>query len=700
MKYSYFSLVASITLSCAANIFAQTPETEPVYDLPAQPVTGSASWLAVDESAQVVDVLSPDAFNQSGQSQLGNALGELPGVHASFFGAGASRPIIRAFSGERVRVLEDGQDIMDLSAASPDHAVPIDALSAERIEILRGPAALRYGSTAVGGVVNVLDPWPADLSGIQPSIEASTQYTTVDDGKIAGLKATVPLNDRAAVRATYGWQDSEDYEIPGMAESAAFHAAEEAEEHEHADEDHEEEEEEASGYVPNTWNERQDASLAGAFQLSEQARLELKLKWYEQEYGVPGHSHEHEHEGEGEEAEEEETHEEHGVHIDLDQWRLSGRFQLDNPAPFLQQLEISAAYADYQHKEIEGDEVATQFNRDGLEVRAEALTLATGPWQGQFGYHGQFDDYKLSGEEAFTPSTDEARHGIFAVESWRGEHWTFTGGLRFEDVSVDPKSDQPDYQDNNWNGSLSANYRFNQNWSASLQYSYIQRSPNRTELYAEGPHLAARQYLIGDADLDREEGDAFETALRYQSSLVDVTGTLFYQDYSDYIAELPSGEEIDGLPVYRYDTVSAVFYGGEVTARWHLRHSETQQTHLITGMDWVRAFDQSNESYLPHTPPIRLRLGLEEEWRDWHLGADYIYAFEQNDTAENEFASDAYNLLRAHVGRTVSVGAAELTLFARIDNLLDEEIRFHTSQLKDLAPYPGRNWQLGAQLRF
>ena len=363
---------ASLLMSVSSIAYAQDSLSDEII------VTGSPLVRSVDEAITGVSVLTGEELSQRLAGTIGETLKSEPGVSSTFFGAGASRPIIRGQGGDRVRVLLNGIGSIDASSASPDHAVAAEPAQAERIEVLRGASLLRYGSSGSGGIINVIDgrvPTKLPEDGVDGAVRIGA--STVDNGREAAGSLDFGAGNLVFhVDGTF--RETDDYEIPGFAESAEFRALEEAEE---GGEEEGEEEAEAFGSLENS--QTKSTSLTGGVSyVGERGFFGVAVHKFDSDYGIPG-GHE-----EGEEEEEEEGEEEEGeeqVTIDLDQTRVdvNGALEIDG---FIEKVQFFGGYADYEHTEFEAPgEVGTVFTNEGYEARLEAIQRENNGWAAAYG---------------------------------------------------------------------------------------------------------------------------------------------------------------------------------------------------------------------------------------------------------------------------------------------------------------------------
>ncbi len=679
-------------------------------------VTGSPLPRTTEDLTLGASIVEGEALARVQSTTIGEALRTEPGISSTFFGAGASRPIIRGQGGDRIRVLDNGIGTIDAAASSPDHAVAVEPAMAERIEIVRGTGLLRYGSSAAGGVVNVIDgriPSETPEDGIDGAFRVGG--STVDDGADAAGGITAKIGEVSGIdiliHASGTWREAEDYDIPGFAESALFRAMEEEEEHEEEDEDHDhEDEEEAFGTLENSFINSQ--SVAGGLSfVGSKGFLGVSIKNFEIDYGIPG-GHEHAH-GEEDHDEDEEDHddedhdheeeeEEGGVFIVLDQTRidLNGRYELGGG--LFEAVSVFAGYADYQHVEIEpSGEEGTVFTNEGWEVRAELLQAERSGWRGATGVQYRQREFVADGLEAFVPATETDQIGLFTFQEIRRGAWLFEGALRYENTQHTNSDARIEREFNGVSVSAGTNYDLTDSISLAGNVFRTERAPTIEELYSNGPHLATGQFELGDVNLDEEVATGLEAILHLHSERGFVTVSGFYTDYQDYIYEANTGaiDEHEELPIFAFTAEDATFAGFEIEAEALVGTVGPVEVTADGVFDFVDA-DLESGGNLPRIPPIGATVGLEGATNWASLRAEVEYAGEQDDTAAFELPTDSYTLVNTYLSVSPFPSAPGVTLRLAGLNLTDEDARQHTSFLKDEVPLPGRNWRLSLETRF
>lgn len=640
-------------------------------------------------------------------ASLGTSLDREPGVSTTFFGQGASRPVLRGLGAERVQVLTNGIGVIDVSAASPDHQVAADGIEAEKIEVLRGPAALAYGGQAIGGVVNVIDglivselpeeAYSGDLFGAYNSVNEGTELA----GR--GQFVTGPF----VFTLSGSQRDFDNYDIPDFAESSLLRALEEAEEEEHGDEE-EHEEEEVRDTLENSFVETQTLA-AGLSWVGESAYFGVAVRQQTADYGLPGHGHEHGHESEeGDEEGEEE--EEENPFIDQEHTRIDLRGGVSLDYGIITDVSGALSIVDYEHTEFEAPgEAGTLYETDGVEGRVEVDHEIAG-FAGAVGV--QFIDKELNaiGEEAFVSPTDSQTYGVFLFETKEWDSGAgIEAGLRFDSVELDNINfGMRDFS--LVSGSAGLHQHFDNGVFVGGQVSYTERAPSETELFAFGPHLATEQFEVGDQELDKETGWNFEGTARWRGDAGGVGLNLFVADFNDFIYLEPGTVEIDGeivdeedeLPVFLYVQQSVRFIGGEIYGTYELDGPLGAEWEFGASVDWVDGKIEGGGN-VPFFPPITFNADASAEWGAYEIGAAITVADDQNDEGAGQLPTDGYTTLdlRGEVDLSnFGFGADGTEAFIEARNVTDEEIRFATSTLKDVAPAPGQNIRVGLRVSF
>lgn len=650
-------------------------------------VTGTPLYRSVDEAITGVSVLSGDELADRLASTIGETLKSEPGVSSTFFGAGASRPILRGQGGDRVRVLNNGIGSIDASSASPDHAVASEPAQAERIEVLRGAALLRYGSSGAGGVVNVIDGRiPTVLPEGGTDVAVRLGASTVDNGREIAISTDQALGNFVLhLDGTY--KDTDDYDIPGFAESAAFRAAEEAE-----NGGDQEEEEEAFGTLENSATETKSIT-GGLSYIGERGHIGIAVQRFETDYGIPGGHHEEGEEGE-EDAEEEE---EELVTIGLEQTRvdINGRLNLDG---FIETVQFFGGYADYEHNEFEGSEIGTVFTNEGYEIRTEAIQKEQAGWKGAYGVQIREREFSAIGAEAFVPPTQTNQYGIYTFQEKEIGNLHLEGAARYERTEQENAQSGEAINFDSFSVSAGGDIHITDALRMGGTVFRTERAPTTEELFSNGPHLATEQFELGDPNLGLETATGIETAFRYREEGRFLTLNMFYTDYSDYVFGQATGGVEDGLDVFQFTAQDASFKGFEVQGGLDVATFGKFDVSVDGLVEYVRA--KTDTGNLPRIPPLSLLGGIEAESGQFTLRAELDYASEQNDIGEFETATEDYALTNLFVTWKTQVAEQPVRISGSVLNAFDEDARQHTSFLKDTVPLPGRNFRFSIGTQF
>jgi iron complex outermembrane recepter protein len=626
------------------------------------------------DTAQPVSVLAGDDLRRSVAASLGETLSQQPGVSSSYYGPVASRPIIRGLTGYRVQMLEDGLASMDASNVSDDHAVTLEPALAKQIEVLRGPAALLYGSGGAGGVVNVVSgrlPDRAPAPALQGALELRGDSALDERTGVAELGA---MDGPLAWHFDGYRRETGPVRIPGAAVSARLRAQLAAQGIDAGD---------ARGTVANSGSDSWGAG-AGATWFGEDGSLGLALGHFDTEYGLP-------------------TEETAFIRMKQDRVDLKGQLRFDGG--FFTALNVRAGLGDYTHTEFEAPGVpGTLFDNRQYEVRGTLDRIIAGGARSTFGVQYSHQDFEAIGDEAFVPPAITRTAGLFVVDERDVGAWTLQAGGRLDNQKIDPtaSSGRRAYDANALSLSAGAVWRFAEEQALALNLTRTQRHPQSTELYADGTHGALQRIEIGAEDLHKETGQTIDLALRRTGPRLNWNLGVFFNRYSDYIFIAPTGatDPAEDLPIYAYRQEDADLYGleGEIGAPLGFVTQGTLRARLFG--DALRGRVRHGGGPLPAIPPLRAGLGLDYDLDALHVGMQLVHNAAQTRTAAAELPTDSFLMLDIDLSYRVDLGRSQLLLFLRGSNLLDEEARVHASPLKDMIPLPGRSARLGVRLEF
>ena len=697
-------------------------------------VTASVLGSSVLESVTPVSVIDEYKLRKIQAETLGETLKNTPGVHSTYFGPVASSPVIRGNDGPRVKIVQNGLDVSDVSRIGPDHNVAANSTSATQVEVLRGPATLQYGSGAIGGVVNVVDNRiPSEVPvGIEGDVEAN--YATVNDGKFGRFNLTGGQNN-IAFHVDGFKRKTDNADIPGYASVTP-------------------DDDEQPGTLESSAMDTTNIT-AGLSMVDEEGYFGFSVEKLDNFYGVPGHSHAHEEEHEGETEEEHAEHAgEEGTNLDVDMTRYQAAGEWYSPFKGISSLKFGAAYTDYEHVEIEDGEVGTRFTNQGSDIRLAATHADIDAWHGVFGLQYHNSDYAAEGDEAYTPPTETESMALFLVEQKKFGSLILELGGRLErtnynadtvDFELEVAEHEEEHHDEEHeehemvfdfdeyaftSSSLSAglNWEYMPGYSVALTLSRNERAPSQQELFSAGQHLATQTFEVGlvyDMDEDGEVSENLRSVKEEVSNNIDLTFrkfsgdsgytlSFFYNQADDYIYQsatdltaLAHGHEEEaheeheeheehaeeGTPVYYFNQDDATIYG--VEAEGFVDLNVNWRVSLFG--DYIRAKIDSDN--LPRIPPLRLGSTISYEGEALSSELSVVWYDDQTKTTEYETPTDGYTLVNVSVDYRVS-DTQDWTVYIRANNLFDEEARVHTSFLKDQAPLPGRNFTLGTRFSF
>jgi iron complex outermembrane receptor protein len=633
--------------------------------------------------AQGTSILAAEELHQHATGTLGATLDATPGVSSTSYGPGASRPVIRGLGGDRIRVLDNGVGALDASNISPDHNTALEPLFATRIEVLRGPATLLYGSSAVGGVVNVIDNAipAAALSG--PPTGAIELRGLGAAHERTGVLAVGAGRGHLALQIDGLRQDSGDLAIPGVARI-----------------DTDAPPGQPAGTLPNSDISSKSGSV-GATWFTGYGRLGAAVSTYATTYGVPT---------------------DEPISIAMQQRRFDLQGEATSDSGFFRGVRARFGFGDYTHSEIaDRTTVNTTFYNQAWEGRLELPYSLPANLSGTLGFQAARSDFSAVGEEVVTPPSITASQALFALQEWKSETWTVQAGGRLERQSlelgaVDPalpavagyaaRSGEKNVR-TGASGSLGTVYHPARDWALSLNLAYTERLPTAQERFSNGPHGGTGAYEVGTTGLGRERSTGLDLSLRRRAGFVTGSLTGFVNRFRNYIYEqelgagaIPVANNPENLTVYQFVAKDALFYGGEAELTFHLLERNDHSLHLGLTSDYVHAEQTTDDVPLPRMPPLRFGAELRYQTTHWQVGLMTRIAARQDRIAAEETATAGYVLLNADLAYVLTSGRTTYEFFLRGDNLTDEEARVSTSFLKDFAPLAGRGATAGVRMTF
>ena len=701
-----FAWAALMAYALTSQAMAQ--EATPNASERLQQVTVTGNALGNAEGIQAVQVLQGEALMINSQSTLGETLALTPGVSSSYFGPNASRPIIRGMDGDRIKILNNSASSHDVSALSNDHAVPSDPLTVERIEVLRGPSAIMYGGSAVGGVVNLID----NRIPTQPmeglSGKADVGWSTVNKESRAAVMLESG-NERYGLHVDAFGRHSGDMGVPDTLACTKSGSSASAK------------------AICNSANLSRGYALGGSV-FWDKGYLGLSGTHYNSTYGTVA---------------------EDTVTIGMQSDRYALETEIRHPLRGWENMRVQFSNTNYQHTESspEGD---TVFSQDGQELRwsakHQAVASAWGQWQGVVGWQGEDSRFAANGAEAFMPSTKTRQSAIYLVEELKKPWGGFSFGLRSEAVKVNGDTFDPDKDGSTRytaattntfspiSSSLGVLYKLSSDVSLKAHLARTARAPKDYELRADGVHVATSAYEQGSVALQTEKARQMDIGMEWGQGPHTASLNYFDNRFSNYIGLNATGDVVDGDGVvdaavcsiadaetcwdkYAFSAVRAQFKGWEAMAQLRLSGS-SGLFPAIDGLalwdlklraDSVRASNLDTGEALPRIAPLRWGAALSRQsgpWR-WSLGMDKAQAPR---LASTQVATAGYTLWNTQLSYRQTLQANQAVWYLKLDNLTDQLAYPATSVLtttaadtvtgRPKAPLPGRNIKLGLQLYF
>lgn len=675
--------LASLGLAIAAALPVLADDSPPL-----QTIVITANPLHSNEISAPSSVLQGDALLLRQSNSLGAVLDGLPGVSSTAFGPGASRPIIRGLDGDRIRILQNGVTALDASSLSFDHAVAQDPFSAERIEVVRGPASLLYGGSAIGGVINTLDRRiPRNLiEGINGQIDLNAGGAARERNAAVALDAG---NGHFALHADAASRDAGLLRIPGYAWTPDRRAQAGSEEEQAAAT--------AKDTLPNS-NGRTISGAVGTSWTWADGYLGLSYADYRANYGSVAEA---------------------GVRLDMHQQHLALAGEARALAGPIESVKFDFSHTDYAHKEIEDGEVGTRFTHKGYEARIEARHRPLGDFNGVLGLHTSSTRFAALGEEAFVPQTDSDSHALFLLEEAPlNQAIKLSLGGRLETTRHDP-----DGQGNErFNGIYSRRYtagsfslgllgQLGQGWSWAANASRTERAPTFYELYANGEHVATGIIERGDNAAGKEKARSLDLALRYAQGGTRASFGTYYSRFDNFIALMPTGhycsdadctdDPSTGVAEYRYQGVPASLRGIEFEGSSKLAKPAGGGDWAVDWQgDYTRASNRQSGQPLPRIAPLRLAMGLSYGQGPWHSRLGVQHAASQDQVPEGETRTEGYTTLNLSLSYRFKLSTGEWLAYVRGDNLTNQEVRYASSLLRDIAPEGTRAIKVGLRGQF
>lgn len=670
-KAAIFFLLS--TSATAPAVYAAEAAKEDIQELEEVVVTAPLQDKA-SESAVPVTVLSDEELRLKVGHSIGETLKNELGITSQSFGPGVGTPVIRGQSGPRVRVLNNGIGSNDVSAISPDHATSVEPLLAERVEVLRGPSTLLYSSGAIGGVVNVIDNRiPGKLPDKLLGGALEQRFDSVSDEtstvmKIEGGKSNL------AYHLDGFYRDRNNLDIGGLA--IDVNAAQATDPTLNVIQN-------TQGYIDNTSAHAISGSV-GVSLVDDPGFAGVAINRLENNYGIAP-------DGTGE-----------TTRIDLKQSKYDFKSELKDPLKFAESLRMKLGYTDYQHTEIADGMPGSFFTNKTYESRLELTHSPLGIFRGMVGFQaiaGDFAAVDKTTSEVIVPQTLSNSYGVFAVESFDFGAFASQLGLRVEDTTLKPQG----LSSLNYvpvSASASSLWKINDSNSLNLAITRSQRAPQVQELLANGYHDATRSFEVGNVNLREETSYNLDLGYKFKADWVKAQVDLFHNWAGDYIYQQRNGDFIDGAPVLETRQADATFMGYESKLVFPLMQNRLGSVDLTLFSDFTRGQFVGGGN-VPRMPPLRFGFQFDHTKGEWNTNLRLTRGEAQTHSGDNDTATAGYLLLSLGTQyQVLDLHGADVMVFAKANNLLNENIRNSTSYLRNFAPEPRRGAEIGFRVSY
>ena len=696
--------------------FAQTTSTQQsaYHDQQADIVVTAIIPRRQGDILSGTSVLSGTELTRDLRPTIGETLARQPGVSATSFGPNASRPVLRGFQGERVRILTDGIGSFDVSNTSVDHAVAINPLTADRIEVLRGPAALLYGSSAIGGVVNVIDSRiPRRVPDEPVHVDAIATYGSAADERTVAGEIEVPIGGGFVAHADGSYTKTGDLRTGGYILAAPLRAIAAQSDDEEIREDGR-----LRGKLPNTAAETWEVA-GGIAYVGDRGNLGFSVSHSENRYGVPSridvteaHDHDHDH-GDEEDHDHDHGHSHEDVTLAMQQTRADLRGEVAVNGPFLDSIRLRAGWATYRHDEIEPTgEIGTTFRNQSMESRLEFIQSRRGNWDGASGVQYFTRRFSADGEEKFLPRNQTEQLGFFTLQSVDLGDTRFEAGARYEKTQLrsDPDADLfiggQRRSFDAISGSIGASQQVLPGWRLGLNLARTERAPSAEELFARGNHAGTQAFELGNPDFGLEKSWGVEGTLRGKGEGYSLSLSAYHNWFHGYIydtivddsvCQAANGGAALEFPCFQYAQADARYWGIEAEGSVKLAQLGRYALNLDGVADYVRA-TITGSGPAPRIPPLRLLGGLELQDDRVSLRGEVEHSFAQDRIASSETRTSGFTLVNASLSFKPFSGNDRTSITVSANNIFDVEARRHASVLKDFAPLAGRDIRVTARL--
>lgn len=616
----------------------------------------TVSGSGTEESAfdSIATVSSVDSTQIVGRAAvgLGDVLDKEAGVSKRSFGPGNSRPVIRGFDGDRVKVSTDGISVGSLASQSGDHSEPVDVLAAERIEVVKGPATLLYGSNAIGGVVNTIS---GHDEGAHPGVRG--YFSTI--GGTNSSQAAVSAGVEAGYKNWLFWGNGTGQRTSDYSAGGNF------------------------GKVENTFT-RNASGTVGVGYFAKKAFFNTSYGFYQNRYGIPIDF--------TDPAAEERS---------LRMWRNNVKFNfgLHDLRSFVTGAKFTVDLSNYRHQEIHEGDVGTTFRNRVYSVRGMFDQKTIGRWSGRFGFDAFQRDYSTIGDEVLIngPVKQDA-FSVFTLQELKYERVSFQFGGRVENNRYNPTD--PNLVRRNFTGFSGAAGMRVALWKGGAfvaNYTHAYRAPALEELYNNGPHDGTLSFEIGNPNLRPEKNNGIDLSLRQQNKRVRAEANFYYYALKNFVFLAPTGADDpgSGLPIAEYLQGDSRFMGTEL----NLDYTAHKYLNILTGLDYVNA-ELKDGRALPRIAPLRARLGLDAHYKNLSVRPEFVVVADQDRVFTSETPTAGYGVFNIAGTYVIPSKHFAHVLSVNAYNLTNRLYYNHISFIKDISPEIGRGVRVSYTVRF
>ncbi len=668
------------------------------------PVTANPLQLNSNDMVRPVRIIGSKELMQNSSASLGRNLKNIPGISNSSWGENVGRPVIRGMDGNRIKILNNGLGVNDISALSGDHPVGIDALSADQIEIIKGPASIIYGGGSVGGTINIID-------------------HTIHNEFIKGLTGVYDFSQGGALRENtnslqldYGFKnfmlhldgfkrDSKNLKIPGDSVSSKLSAARAAEGEPIARNKN------GKDTLNSSHNDSYGGGIGASYVFSD-GYTGLSYKGYDMEYGNPI---------------------EDGAYMDVESDRYNYIFQKDNLSSNISSFRFDTSYTEYDHDEVEpSGEIATQYLQNTYDGKFEVTHSFINETKGVIGLDFGTRRFTKNKGNPMIANNNSEKISLYVLENFSYNNQDITFGFRQgfvkhngndfvsdDGCTVDyleagceaaggventTSFDDTEKTFQTSNISVETKMELSPGLSLGVSLSHIERAPTYEELFAYGHHHATETIEQGDRGLSEERSNSLDLTLNWAGENKNIIVSPYYTRFNSYIAMINTGQsqkhmhegedESEEISVFEYKNIPAEFYGLEIQGDFDL----SKNYRLSLWGDYVRAKNRDGGD-LPRIPPATLGATIFGDWGNFKSDLSMRQVFSQNKIGKYEIKTDDYSDVTFNLSYQIP-SHKSVSIYIKAENLLDEDIRDHASFIKDQVLSGGRNIKGGFNVSF